>query len=1022
LAPDFHLGLYTLSFGELIAFYGTVATMAGYNPSATEKKWRQVWLQKKIFATQSDASRPKFYVLDMFPYPSGDGLHVGHTEGYTATDIVARYKRARGFNVMHPMGWDAFGLPAEQYAIKTNQHPGVITQRNIDRFRAQLQAVGLSYDWDREVNTTDPNYYRWTQWIFLLLYDTWFDEILQKGRPIAELIGEYESGKRSVLRKRWNELSPAQQREKVDEARLAYIEEALVNWCPALGTVLANEEVIDGKSEVGGFPVERRLVRQWMLRITVYAQRLLDGLEKLNWTDSLKMMQRNWIGRSEGAKVDFAIKGRNEKLTVFTTRPDTLFGATYMVMAPEHPLVDLSRPGHIVPKQWPAGTNEKWKNHLDEQPGSTVAKYQGFTRSRSERQRQESTSKTGVFTGLYATNPVNGEDIPIFISDYVLMGYGTGAIMAVPAHDARDFDFAKKFELPIQRVVSESQTDPDAGELPLEAQGWAVNSPGINGLPTAQARSQMCELLEAKDWGWRQINYKIRDWLFSRQRYWGEPFPLVHLEDGTVVALAESELPLKLPEMEDFKPTGTIAPPLTKARDWMRVHVILEGPKNNQRARVIPEKTKESKEALRETNTMPQWAGSCWYYLRFLDPHNKNAFCDKQIEKYWMTGDAGPGVDLYVGGVEHAVLHLLYSRFWHKVLFDRGYVSTDEPFRQLVNQGTILGEAEYTVFHTESGSAVSIELVDAEWGARTGPDGKMQITSKHKQTGELLIGTACNPDEVEKRGEVFVLKANPQISIDVQSSKMSKSRGNVVNPDDVIATYGADALRLFEMFLGPLEQMKPWSTAGVEGVYRFLQRVWRNLLGAQDGSLRVVHTKNGMWWCGARELSPDETQIAQRDAAENLRLMHRTIRKVTQDIDRFSFNTAISSMMEFNNALGRLTWVPEEAALNLVRLLEPFAPHFAEEMYHILTGEDEGKSVSQVPWPAYDESLCVDEEVEIPVQINGKLTGRVKVPSGAGEEQVIQAALADEQVKTRLDGRVVKKKIYIKDRMVNLVV
>ena len=998
--------------------------MAVYNPGLIEKKWRQIWLEKKIFAASNDISRPKYYVLDMFPYPSGDGLHVGHTEGYTATDIVARYKRACGFNVMHPMGWDAFGLPAEQYAIKTNQHPGEITQKNIARFRAQLQAVGFSYDWDREVDTTDPGYYKWTQWIFLLLHDTWFDEKLQKGRPIAELIGEFESGVRRLpeKNKNWKELTPTEQRQELEKFRLAYRVEAPVNWCPALGTVLANEEVIDGKSEVGGFPVERRPMLQWMLRITAYAQRLLDGLEKLDWTESLKLMQRNWIGRSEGALVDFAVKGRDEKLTVFTTRPDTLFGATYMVLAPEHSLVDMSLPGHGLPNQWPAGTKEKWKNNSQIGPQAAVAAYQKWAASRSERQRQESTSKTGVFTGLMAINPVNNEEIPIFISDYVLVGYGTGAIMAVPAHDARDFDFAREFDLPIKRVVSDSKTDPNAGELPLEADGWAVNSPWIDGLATPEATSRMCQLLEIEGLGKRQINYKIRDWLFSRQRYWGEPFPLVHLEDRTTVALAENELPLKLPAMQDFKPTGTIDPPLSKAKDWINVHVILEGPQNNPRARVVPQGTPDAVPALRETNTMPQWAGSCWYYLRFLDPRDDRAFCDKKIEQYWMGSKENPGVDLYVGGVEHAVLHLLYSRFWHKVLFDRGYISTNEPFRKLVNQGTILGEPEYTVFQTQSGEYVSIEDVDPEWGAQTGPDGKLQTISKHKRTGELLIGKACEPDQVEKRDEAFALKKNQEIRIDVQSFKMSKSRGNVVNPDDVIATYGADALRLFEMFMGPLEQMKPWSTAGVEGVYRFLQRVWRNFLGAEDGNLRVVHKTDAAWFCGSRQLNPQEVQTAERDAATILRPLHRTVRKVTQDIERLSFNTAISAMMEFNNILGKVTWIEQDAALKLLRLLEPFAPYFAEEMYHILAGQNALDSISQVSWPVYDEALCVDEEVEIPVQINGKLTGRVKVPAGAAEELVIQAAMTDTQVISRLGGRAVKKKIYVKDRMVNLVV
>jgi leucyl-tRNA synthetase len=995
--------------------------MAGYNPSSIEKKWQQIWRDKRIFSSHIHPAKPKYYVLDMFPYPSGEGLHVGHPEGYTATDIVARYKRAAGFNVLHPMGWDAFGLPAEQYAIKTDTHPALVTRKNIDRFRSQLQAIGFSYDWQREVNTTDQHYYRWTQWIFLQLYDTWFDPLRQKGRPIAELIAEFQSGRRalpeSVGAKTWNDLDGLEQRRILEQYRLAYEIEAPVNWCQALGTVLANEEVIDGKSEVGGFPVERRPMRQWMLRITAYAQRLLDGLDALDWSESLKMMQRNWIGRSEGALVRFDIADRGDVM-VFTTRPDTLFGATYIVLAPEHPLVDLKSEHCIVPSAWPEGIPQVWRFN-SAQPRDAIAAYQKTAASRSERQRQEDNAKTGAFTGAYAINPVNQQRVPIFISDYVLMLYGTGAIMAVPAHDQRDFDFATAMDLPIRRVVSAAADNPEAGKLPFESPGFAVNSAELNGLATTEAKTRICELLEQQSRGTRQIHYKIRDWLFSRQRYWGEPFPLIHLEDGSTVPLADSELPLTLPEVKDFKPTGTMEPPLFKAAAWHQVRVVLDGPPGNPVARVVPADTSGSVPARRELNTMPQWAGSCWYYLRYIDPENTQAFCDPEKEKYWMAG----GVDLYIGGVEHAVLHLLYSRFWHKVLFDRGLVSSPEPFRKLVNQGLILGEAEYTAFALENGQWVSASDIEPEFSTRTGADGKAEIISRQKSTGALVVGKACKSDSVEKRGEGFVLKANTGIQVDARSYKMSKSRGNVVNPDDVIAEYGADSLRLFEMFMGPLEQVKPWSTTGVEGVYRFLQRVWRNLLGGDDGALRVARQQpDGRWTCGARSLTDAESEAAMRDAAAILRPMHRLIRKVTQDIERLAFNTAISAMMEFNNALAKLTFVSMDAAMSLLRLLEPFAPHIADELYHEIVGPEAADSISTLTWPVFDETLCVDEELDIPVQINGKLIGRVRVACNCTEEQVLDVALSDAQVVSRLAQRTIKKKIYIKGRMINLVV
>jgi leucyl-tRNA synthetase len=954
--------------------------MPGYNPAAIEKKWQQRWAEAHVFKTDAaDTSKPKYYVLDMFPYPSGQGLHVGHPEGYTATDIIARYKRGKGFNVMHPMGWDAFGLPAEQYAIKNNVHPRETTAKNIHRFRQQLQALGFSYDWNREVDTTDPGYYRWTQWIFLKLFDTWFDVSQQKGRPIAELIAEFESGSRNVEVGSWKELSPTEKRKVLAGYRLAYESEAAVNWCPGLGTVLSNEEVIDGKSEVGGFPVERKPMRQWMLRITAYANRLIEGLEKLEWSHSLKEMQRNWIGQSEGAEVRFqlsVVSGQWSELTVFTTRPDTLFGATYMVIAPEHPLAGAA----------------------SAEQAAAVEKYQKWAASRSDRERQEDTKKTGVWTGLNAINPVNGNAIPIWVSDYVLMGYGTGAIMAVPAHDERDYEFATKFKLPIDQVVAPADRAKkiDLTKEAFAEEGIAVNSPWIEGLLTPVAKAKMLWLLEERGIGKRQINYKIRDWLFSRQRYWGEPFPIVHLNDGTTVALADSELPLKLPELADFKPTGTIEPPLSKAKDWVNVQVRLQNVHGDTKAMVAECGAEGCVPARRELNTMPQWAGSCWYYLRYLDPKNTQQFVDPAIEKYWLHN----GVDLYVGGVEHAVLHLLYSRFWHKVLFDWGMVTSEEPFQRLVNQGLILGEMEYTAFRTETGGQpVTAEAVE-------NPEHNSSVIKNGISLaagllpGQAVVAVKVSLDDVEKRGEHFSLKSDPTIRVDARCFKMSKARGNVVNPDDVIKEYGADSLRMFEMFMGPLEQVKPWSTAGVEGVYRFLQRVWRNLFDEND-----------------------QPKVAEAAGDEALRRpLHRLIKKITDDIERLGFNTAIAAMMEFNNALAKSEGVGREMAVTFMRVLEPFAPHFAEEVYQRLAGAGAIESISLLPWPTFDPAMLVDATIEVPVQVNGKLRARILLPNDADEATAIATALADAEVQKQLGGKEPKKKIYVKGRMVNLVV
>jgi leucyl-tRNA synthetase len=921
-----------------------------YNFTTIEKKWQEYWLKNRTFRAlePSEAGNmPKAYILDMFPYPSGAGLHVGHPEGYTATDIVSRYLRMRGHNVLHPMGWDAFGLPAEQFAIKNNVHPAVTTKQNIDNFRRQIQMLGLSYDWDREVDTTDPSYYKWTQWIFLQLFNSYFDPVDQKAKPIGHLINELlnnnlvvapdgsirinpvQEGMEAIagdvrIERLWQELSEDEKRDIIDGQRLAYMDEVPVNWCPALGTVLANEEVIDGKSEVGGYDVERRPMRQWMLRITAYADRLLQDLDLLDWPESLKEMQRNWIGRSVGAEVEFELApaspdAEKETITVFTTRPDTLFGATYMVLAPEHPLVERI----TTPEQKPQ-----------------VDAYRAQVASKSERERMaEAKDKTGVFTGAYAVNPVNDEKVPIWIADYVLMGYGTGAIMAVPAHDERDFEFATRFKLPIRQVV---QPPPGAAHdpgKPFTGDGIAINSDILNGLPTDKAKEKIIEVLEREDSGRRSIKYKLRDWLFSRQRYWGEPFPVALDAEGNAFAVDESELPVRLPEMQDFKPTGTPEPPLSKAKDWLPyVHPTTQ------------------QVGTRETNTMPQWAGSCWYYLRYIDPHNSTRFVDPEKERYWMPAD------LYVGGVEHAVLHLLYARFWHKVLYDLGYVSTPEPFKRLVNQGLILGEMEY---HT--------------------------VEDPSRRVSE---------EEVEKRGEGYVLKSNPAIKVKAECFKMSKSRGNVVNPDDIVRDYGADCFRLYEMYMGPLEAQKPWNTRDIIGMSRFLNSVWRNLVGDEE--------------------SGKKAQIDDAPMPPDLeRQLHQTIKKVGEDIEALRFNTAIAELIKLNNEIGRQKSVNYQLAETFVLLLSPFAPHLAEELWQRL---GHGESLARHPWPAYDASKLVADTMELPVQVNGKVRDRITVPASADEATILQAAESAEKVKAFIEGKSIKKRLYVPKKLVNIVV
>jgi leucyl-tRNA synthetase len=835
-----------------------------YDHRRIEKKWQEYWLSHKTFKAEIDPTKPKYYVLDMFPYPSGDGLHVGHPEGYTATDIVARYKRMRGFNVLHPMGWDAFGLPAERHAMRTGEHPAIITQRNCDTFRRQIQSLGLSYDWDREINTTDPRYYKWTQWIFTILF----------------------------------------------ERGLAYEVEAPVNWCPALCTVLANEEVKDGRYVETGDPVEKRMMRQWMLRITAYAERLLEDLEELDWPEGIKAMQREWIGRSEGADVTFRVADTSYTFTVFTTRPDTLFGATYCVLAPEHSLVPLI----TTPEQRAA-----------------VEAYVAESAKKSTQDRmKEEKEKTGVFTGAYAVNPVNDARIPIWVADYVLAEYGYGAIMAVPAHDTRDYAFAKKYNLPIVEVVS-------GGDITREAytgDGVLVNSGILNGLRVPEAKQRITAWLEERGLGKKTINYKLRDWLFSRQRYWGEPFPILRLSDGTVKTVPLKDLPVLLPELDEYRPTEDGRPPLARAKDW--VHTF--DPETGQ-------------PAMRETNTMPQWAGSCWYYLRFCDPKNDHEAWSAEAERYWMP------VDLYVGGAEHAVLHLLYARFWHKVLYDAGYVSTKEPFTKLFNQGMIL----------------AYSYRDAK-------------------------GKYYYPHEVERRDGEWVVKKTGE-RLDVQIEKMSKSRYNVVNPDDVVETYGADAMRLYEMFMGPLDRDKPWTDEGIQGVSRFLKRVWALFIG-EDGALHP--------------------RIVEGDTDDGLsRPLHKTIKAVTEDIEALAFNTAIARMMEFVNAAYKADSINKRTVETFVKILSPFAPHMAEELWQRL---GHTHTLAYEPWPEFDETLCTEAMLELPIQINGKVRDKISVPVDTPSEKVLSAARESARVQEYLRDKTVLKEIYVPGKLISFVI
>lgn len=883
-----------------------------YNFKEIEQKWQNYWEQNKTFKTPEDLTNPrKCYVLDMFPYPSGAGLHVGHPEGYTATDIYSRYKRMKGFNVLHPMGWDAFGLPAEQYAIQTGTHPSITTKNNCDTFRRQIKELGLSYDWDKEINTTDPLYFKWTQWIFIRLFNTWFDEKLQKGRPVNEL----------TIPEEIKELGDREIRKYIDSKRLAYYDNAQVWWCPSCRIVCANEEVLnDGSHEKCGNIVEKKNLKQWMLRIPLYAERLLKGIDDLDWPEGIKDMQRNWIGRSTGAEVDFRIDGTDDNLTVFTTRPDTLFGATYMVIAPEHRIVNKI-------------TTVECRKQVDE--------YIRMAALKSDLDRTDlAKEKTGVFTGRYAINPVNNKLVPIWVADYVLTGYGTGAIMAVPAHDTRDFEFAQKFNLPILCIQDPDVQDQDqrnrilAGAECWTEDGKYINSSDkvtgidINGLSKEAGIKKMTDWLESKNLGKAKINYKLRDWLFSRQRYWGEPFPVIHWEDGEITVLSDDELPLELPPLEHYLPGETGESPLANAGEWLNVT-----DKNGRKGR-------------RETNTMPQWAGSCWYYLRFIDAHNNESIFDREKEKYWMP------VDLYIGGAEHAVLHLLYSRFWHKVLYDLGIVSTDEPYKKLFNQGMILAFA----YENGAGAKIPADQIEER-------DGKFYNTENGSEVRQIV-------------------------------AKMSKSLKNVVNPDDVVNRYGADSLRLYEMFIGPLDVMKPWDDRNVKGVFNFLSRSFRFFS------------------------NPENISIAADDN-ELLKGLHKTIKKVGDDIESLKFNTAISEMMIFLNLVYKKGKVSKDTASRFTLILSPFAPHLAEELWQMLGNE---KSLAYEPWPEYDEQYLKEDTIEYPVSFNGKMRFLIELPADMPAEEIRKAVLADERSAKWIGSSAPANVIVVPKKIVNVVV
>ena len=926
-----------------------------------ELRWQQRWEAQHAFEVPNPvgelsdgfaevAQRKKFYVLDMFPYPSGAGLHVGHPLGYIGSDVVARYMRMLGHLVLHPCGYDAFGLPAEQYAIETGQHPAVTTRSNIDNMRRQLRRLGLTHDPRREISTADPSFYHWTQWIFVQMFNSWFDPDQNRARPISDLVTKFESGERTPPSDAaWDALSDQQRAEIINSYRLAYLGVAPVNWCPGLGTVLANEEVTsDGRSEIGNFPVYRRMMRQWMMRITAYADRLLDDLDQLDWSDSLKAMQRNWIGRSEGAQITFATKA-GPHIDVFTTRPDTLFGATYLVLAPEHPLV-----GELTADTWPDGIPSSWTGgHAS--PSAAVREYQRQTSRRSDMERQiESHAKTGVFVGAYAVNPTNSAETPIFIADYVLMSYGTGAIMAVPGQDQRDWEFAELFDLPIIRTV---QPPGDWPGTAYAGEGPAVNSANdqlsLNGLGVDEAKRTIIAWLDRTGHGTRAVSYKLRDWLFSRQRYWGEPIPVVYGDDDLPIALPESILPVTLPEMTQFQPEvwqgddeSEPEPPLARVKDWQYITLDLGDGKREYR---------------RETNTMPQWAGSCWYYLRFLDPRNDRALVDPTIERYWMGAtrpDPG-GVDLYIGGVEHAVLHLLYARFWHKVLYDLGHISTPEPFQRLYNQGYVLAPA-----YTDS------------------------------------RGRYVPAADVEERDGRYYYQGEP---VTQHAGKMGKSLKNSIPPDEIYASYGADTLRLYEMAMGPLDADRPWQTNDIAGVFRFLQRVWRNLIDEETGAARI--------------------SLSHLDPSDPLYIaLHRTIASVRELLTELRFNVAVARLIELNNSLTqrvvKTTECPSDVAEAIVLMLAPLAPHIASELWQRL-GHD--SLIEDVPFPQPDHAALVSETVVLPVTVDGRVRGEITLSADAMEDEATEAALRLESIAALVKDSTIKKVVYVPRKILNLV-
>jgi leucyl-tRNA synthetase len=933
-----------------------------YKPSAIEKKWKQYWEEQEVYRVDNRSDRPKYYVLDMFPYPSGSGLHVGHPLGYIASDIFARYKRMRGFNVLHPMGYDAFGLPAEQYAIQTGVHPRESTQRNIQRYRAQLENLGFSYDWSREISTCDPGYYKWTQWIFLQLFQHWYDKDQDRAQPIERLIARFEEEGNAKVNaaaspsphfsaEAWRAMSAREKDELLMNYRLAYRKETFVNWCEALGTVLANDEVKDGVSERGGHPVVRKPMLQWSLRITAYAERLLRDMESLEWSEAMKKMQSNWIGRSEGAQLFFSVIGSERRIEIYTTRPDTIFGATYMVLAPEHSLVDeLTHPGRRA----------------------AVDEYLAYVRARSERERMAETKEvTGCFLGAFAFNPFTGQNIPIWIGEYVLKDYGTGAIMAVPADDERDRRFAEKYGLPIIDIIDKSMYP---GATIEDKAGRMINSGFLDGMEVPDAIEAILRRIEEMGIGKRQINYKLRDAIYSRQRYWGEPFPIVYDADGVAHPLPESELPLELPDLEDFKPGAGGKSPLARKTEWVNL----------------------PNGFTRETDTMPGFAGSSWYYLRYMDPRNDRAFADPEAAKYWRD------VDLYFGGAEHAVGHLMYARFWHKFLHDKGLVSTPEPFRRLVNQGMIQGVIESIYLHKPSGDFISAELAKnyderelseipvlidyvSDYGterSHLSPEGVARFKAWRPEYRDARFVYANGSDKFITKSEV---------------GKMSKSKYNVINPDDVVAQYGADCFRMYEMFLGPLEQAKPWDTKGIDGVSKFLRRFWS-----------LFYDDNGRWIVKDEPPSPEE-----------LKILHRAIKRVSEDIERFSFNTCVSAFMMAARDLKQIGGNKKAVLRELVALIAPFAPFIAEELWHALGAH--GSVHRDATFPLWDERYLREEVIEYPVSINGKKRGAAEFPADASQEELEQAALNLEVVQRWLEGKPIRKVVVVPKRMINIV-